>query len=574
MSLVTFEQLSLSSEVQQALQTMGFSAPSPIQAQAIPFALEGRDLLGQAQTGTGKTAAFAIPTLENIDTTLPYVQALVLCPTRELALQVSEEFGKIGQYIPRLSVLAVYGGESIDRQIRGIKRGAQIIVGTPGRVIDHLKRGTLQIDQLRTIVLDEADEMLNMGFVDEIESILRFAPEDRQTLLFSATMPEAIMRLTKKYQRDPEIVKVIPQNLTANRIEQTYFPVREAYKAELLIRLIEVNDVKIGVIFCNTKQRVDELVATLQARGYMAEGLHGDLTQMTRTVVMNKFRQGIVNLLVATDVAARGIDVDDVEVVFNYDIPHDPEYYVHRIGRTGRAGKSGKAFSFVERYDVRNLKNIERYARAPIVKGEIPTVAEVQKRRQARFLLQCKEEMLKATQNDYQHLVDEMLGEGFTLEQITAALLKLQLGEQNQRDALQEALAQQNTQTRDSYDKGGRQGGKYGNRRDERRGGERGGSRDRFQQRERSGGSTRTRFSEEGMTKIQLSIGKEHNVSKADIVGAITGETGVRGHDIGLIRVYDEYTHVDVQSSHAQKVLQKMQHRRIKGNAVTLEIAQ
>ena len=347
MEKVAFDTLGLSEEILRAVQEMGFEEASPIQSAAIPVILEGKDVVGMAQTGTGKTAAFGIPALQALEANRREPQVLVLCPTRELAVQVAGEIQKLGKFVRGLSVVPIYGGASYDRQLRALRDGAQVIVGTPGRVMDHLERGTLVLDSVKKIILDEADEMLDMGFREDIEYVLSRMPDERQTILFSATMSKPILDLTRRYQRDPAMVQVQHQTVTVENVEQFYFEVRSAMKMEATARLLDMYNLKSVIIFCNTKRMVDDLVADLQARGYFAEGLHGDMNQQQRTNALNKFRSGTLEVLIATDVAARGIDVSGIEAVINYDLPTDEEYYVHRIGRTGRAGKSGKAFTFV-----------------------------------------------------------------------------------------------------------------------------------------------------------------------------------------------------------------------------------
>ena len=347
MKKLKFEDMEFSQEIKKAVSDMGFEEASPIQSQAIPYILEGKDVIGQAQTGTGKTAAFGVPILEMCDEENRQLQAIVLCPTRELCIQVAEEISKLAKYKKNVYILPVYGGQPIERQIKALKKGVQIVIGTPGRVIDHLNRHTLKPGNINMVVLDEADEMFDMGFRDDIELILGKMPEDRQTVFFSATMPQEIMSFAKKFQKNPEIIKVVHKELTVPKVEQYYFELKPNMKTEILCRLIDIYNPKLSLVFCNTKRKVDELVLELQGRGYFADGLHGDLKQTQRDKVMSTFRSGNIDILVATDVAARGIDVDDVDIVFNYDIPQDEEYYVHRIGRTARAGREGTAFSFV-----------------------------------------------------------------------------------------------------------------------------------------------------------------------------------------------------------------------------------
>ena len=323
MHTLKFEELNLSKEVQRAIADMGFEEATPIQSQAIPSVLSGKDIIGQAQTGTGKTASFGIPIIETIDDHLKKVQAIVLCPTRELAIQVSEEIGELLKYKKNIKIVPIYGGQSIDRQIRSIQSGVQIVIGTPGRVIDHINRGTLKLNEIKMVVLDEADEMLDMGFRDDIEEILKTVPKERQTVMFSATMPKQILDLSKKYLTNPEHIKVVHKEITVPNVNQYYIELKPSMKLEALTRLIDIHNPKLSLVFSNRKKNVDDMVSHLQARGYSAEGLHGDMKQMMRDRVMGKFRNGKIEILVATDVAARGIDVDDIDAVFNYDMPQD-----------------------------------------------------------------------------------------------------------------------------------------------------------------------------------------------------------------------------------------------------------
>lgn len=377
METIRFDELNLSAPILRAVAEMGFEAVSPIQAQAIPAQMEGRDMIGQAQTGTGKTAAFGIPLLQKIDPEDKKIQAIILLPTRELAIQVAEEIRRLAKFMHKIKVLPVYGGQDIGRQIRSLKEGVQVVIGTPGRVMDHMRRRTIRVDHVHTAVLDEADEMLNMGFLEDMETILSQLPQERQTVMFSATMPSAIADIAKRFQHEPVMVRVVKKELTVPEVTQYYYEVKPKNKVEVLCRLMDLYSPKLSVVFCNTKKGVDELVQALQGRGYFAEGLHGDLKQEQRDRVMNGFRNGRTEILVATDVAARGIDVDDVEAVFNYDIPQDDEYYVHRIGRTGRAGRVGKAFSLVVGKEVYKLRDIQRYCKTKIIPQAIPSLDDI-----------------------------------------------------------------------------------------------------------------------------------------------------------------------------------------------------
>src|SRR6266496_2380495 len=347
MTTKLFSELGLSEELLKAIDKLGFEQAAPIQAASIPVLMQGRDVVGQSQTGSGKTAAFAVPAIEKVDPDNRATQVLILCPTRELAVQVSEEVHKLALFKRGVHALPIYGGQSYERQFQGLKQGVQIVIGTPGRVMDHMRRGTLRLETVKMVILDEVDVMLNMGFREDIEFILQATPKERQTVFFSATIPRPIQQLIERYARDPQNIRIEQKALTVPTVEQIYYEVDRRYKIELLTRLIDIHDFKLGIVFCNTKRMVDDLVEHLNAQGYSADRLHGDMTQAMRDPVMNKFRKSGLEFLVATDVAARGIDVDDVEVVFNYDLPYDVEDYVHRIGRTGRAGRSGRAISFV-----------------------------------------------------------------------------------------------------------------------------------------------------------------------------------------------------------------------------------
>ena len=414
----------------KAIDKLGFEQASPIQAESIPVLMSGKDVVGQSQTGSGKTAAFAVPAIEKVDPTNRATQILILCPTRELAVQVSEEIHKLTLFKRGIHALPIYGGQSYERQLFGLKQGAHIVIGTPGRVMDHMRRATLRLDQVKMVILDEADVMLNMGFRDDIELILQSTPKERQTVFFSATLPRPILELIKKHARDPQSVKIEQKAMTVPTVEQVYYEVDRRYKIELLTRLIDINDLKLGIIFCNTKRMVDELVDHLNAQGYSADRLHGDMNQAQRDRVMNKFRKSGLEFLVATDVAARGIDVDDIEVVFNYDLPYDGEDYVHRIGRTGRAGRSGRAISFAAGREVFQIRNIERYTNTRIQRGKPPTAGEVEEARANVFLTKIRATLKSGEFKSQEHFIERLLEEGFTSTDIAAALLhQLQTGE-------------------------------------------------------------------------------------------------------------------------------------------------
>ncbi len=425
-----FSELGLSAEILKAIDKLGFEQAAPIQAESIPPLLQGSDVVGQSQTGSGKTAAFAIPAIEKTDPTQRAVQVLILCPTRELAVQVSEEVHKLALFKRGINALPIYGGQSYERQFYGLKQGAQIVIGTPGRLMDHMRRGTLRLETVKMVILDEVDVMLNMGFRDDIELILQATPKERQTVFFSATIPKPIQQLIEKYSRNPKQIRIEQKALTVPTVEQVYYEVDRRYKIDLLTRLIDIYDLKLGIIFCNTKRMVDDLVDHLEAAGYMADRLHGDMNQAQRDRVMNKFRKSGLEFLVATDIAARGIDVDDVQVVFNYDLPYDVEDYVHRIGRTGRAGRSGRAISFVAGREVFQIYNIERYTKMKIQRGKPPTVDEVEDARANVLLDKVRATLLAKEFGPQERMVERLLEEGFTSTDIAAALLhQLQGGE-------------------------------------------------------------------------------------------------------------------------------------------------
>jgi len=428
--MTTFQEMGISEPIKRAITDMGFEEASPIQEKAIPIALSGKDIIGQAQTGTGKTAAFAIPILEKVDTSKKYVQAIAIAPTRELAIQVSEEINRLAKYMG-ITSLPIYGGQSIDRQIKALKKGPHIITGTPGRLLDHIKRKTLKLDRISLVVLDEADEMLDMGFLEDIERILKETPEEKQTLLFSATMPKPIQNLAERFMNDPELVKMKAKEVTAPNVKQVYYEVNEGDKFEVLCRLLDVDNPELAVIFGRTKRRVDELSDALNKRGYLADGLHGDLNQRQRDVVMNKFREGNIDILVATDVAARGIDVSGVTHVYNFDIPQDPESYVHRIGRTGRAGKSGLAITFATPRETRHIHSIEQASKGKIQRKSIPTVAEARESLQKDAVEKMIQLVEEEQYSQFKHAASELLDQ---FDSIALVSIALKLLSKEQRD--------------------------------------------------------------------------------------------------------------------------------------------
>lgn len=518
-----FEDLRLCPEIMKAVKNMGFEEASPIQAKAIPAMLEGKDIIGQAQTGTGKTAAFGIPLLEKIDPKNKKLQAIVLCPTRELAIQVAEEIRNLAKYMHAIKVLPIYGGQEIVKQIRSLKSGTQLIIGTPGRVMDHMRRKTVKMENVHTVVLDEADEMLNMGFREDIETILEGVPEERQTVLFSATMPKPILDITKRFQKNAELIKVTKKELTVPNIEQFYYEVKPKNKEEVLSRLLDIYNPKLSVIFCNTKKQVDLLVNGLLGRGYFAAGLHGDMKQAQRDRVMDGFRKGKTEILVATDVAARGIDVEEVEAVFNYDLPQDDEYYVHRIGRTGRAGRVGRSFSFVTGKEVYKLKEIQRYCKTKIYAQKVPSLDDVANTKMDKLMETINRIIEEEDLTTYFQMIQaEVNDSDYTSMDIAAALLKLCSGtkEEDGEDMFEDTGAE-----------------------------------------------------EPGMVRLFINIGKKHKAKPGDILGALAGESGLPGKVVGTIDMYDKYTFVEVPREYARDILNAMDHAKIKGKSVAVEPA-
>ena len=430
-SKISYRNSAIDGRIIRAVEEMGFETMTPIQEQAIPVMLEGRDLIGQAQTGTGKTAAFGIPIIQKIDPEERGLQAIILCPTRELAIQAAEEIRRFAKYMHEVKVLPVYGGQDISRQIRALSKGVQVVVGTPGRVMDHMRRHTLKTNKVRMVVLDEADEMLNMGFREDIETILKDMPEERQTALFSATMPRPILEITKEYQKeDAEYIRVTPKEVTIPLIKLPYYQVQRKDKEEVLTRLIDYYHPKRSLIFCNTKRMVDELSEHLKERGYQAEGLHGDLSQGQRDTVMNLFRGGRMDILIATDVAARGIDVDDVEAVFNYDVPDDIEYYVHRIGRTGRAGKAGRSFTLVVGREMYKIRDIERVCHTKIRERNIPSAADITSVKAEKVLAEAIDTIQnKNLDTAMDFLREKLVDSEYTALELAAAFMRMKMGD-------------------------------------------------------------------------------------------------------------------------------------------------
>ena len=555
METLRFDELQLDERILRAVADMGFEEASPIQAQAIPVQMEGRDIIGQAQTGTGKTAAFGIPLLQKVDPKSKKLQAIALCPTRELAIQVADEIRRLAKYMHGVKVLPIYGGQDIVKQIRSLKDGTQIIIGTPGRVMDHMRRKTVKFDHIQTVVMDEADEMLNMGFLEDMETILSQLPEERQTVMFSATMPQAIADIAHKFQKEPVTVKVVKKELTVPKVTQYYYEVKPKTKVEVMCRLLDMYAPKLSVVFCNTKKGVDELVQALQGRGYFAEGLHGDLKQIQRDRVMNSFRNGRTDILVATDVAARGIDVDDVEAVFNYDLPQDDEYYVHRIGRTGRAGREGIAFSFVVGKEVYKLRDIQRYCKTKIIPQAIPSLNDVTGIKVDKILENVADTIEESDLSEMINILEKkLLEEDYTSLDLAAALLKMMMGEES--EDIDDTREPRSLDDLDSYYSGGSRNGNG-----------------RGRGRNSGGRDSRYDSGREDMARLFINIGKNQNVKPGDILGAIAGESGMPGKMVGSIDMYDKYTFVEVPRENADAVLNAMKDVKIKGKNIHMEKA-
>jgi ATP-dependent RNA helicase DeaD len=538
---VPFAELGLSPEVLRAVDEVGYEETTPIQEQTIPLLLAGRDVIAQAQTGTGKTAAYALPLIERIDPTQVRPQALVLAPTRELVVQVAGAIHKLGRH-RGLSVIPIYGGQPIDRQFRTLRHGVHIVVGTPGRLMDHMRRETLSLATIRTVILDEADEMLDMGFLEDIEFILSQAPAERQTALFSATIPARVNTLARKYLRDPAVVAIEKERLTVTLTRQTYYEVRDREKLDALTRILDFESPESVIIFCARKSDVDELGESLLGRGYAVETLHGDLSQAQRDRVMRRFREGAAEILVATDVAARGLDIAGVSHVINYDIPWDPESYVHRIGRTGRAGRKGEAITLVTPRERRLLSIIERHINKRLRPARLPTQADIATRRREQFKDSILKTIDEGSLDTYLAMVDELTteiaadgadGDGHEIPRdprmIAAAAFKMLEVPSN----VEPEPAPGKPPVLEADGMG----------------------------------------VEPGMVRLFVSAGRRQNVRPQDIVGAIANEAGVRGQDIGMIDIYDDSSFVEVPKPASERVITALRGTTLRGHRVTVEIA-
>ena len=559
-----FSELGLPDDLLAAIEILGYERPSPIQALSIPPALAGKDILGLSATGSGKTAAFALPALAHVDVTQRFPQVLILCPTRELAVQVCEEVHRLGARKKGLQATPVYGGAPMDRQLRALRDGAQVVVGTPGRLLDHLKRGSFDASRIRMAILDEADRMLDMGFKEEMDEILAALPKERQILFFSATMNRGVSTFIKKFGNNPEIIEIEQKAMTVSTVEQAYYEVRQRSKVEVLSRILDMNPPRLGIIFCNTKRSVDECTEDLVNRGYAADRLHGDITQQMRERVLKRFRDGAVELLVATDVAARGLDIDEIDIVFNYDLPTDPEDYVHRIGRTGRAGRSGRAVSFVFGKEIYRLQAIERYTRQVIKREKIPSVEQVEGRRADIIFESLKERLETGGFDSYQENIDRLLEQGHTPTDIAGALITM-LRETSGREgeSIQEDR-EPDRPSRDDFRKG------KGDRPEPRPRPE---GRD-YAPREKPyerGGMRDAGAIEGGMTRLFISLGKGAGIMPKDIVGMMYREAGLPDGSLGRITLFPKHCLVDVPEGLADQAIQKTRNAKLRGKAFRMD---
>ena len=550
-----FSTLGLTPELLAAVDSQGFERPSPIQALAIPVALSGRDLVGLSETGSGKTAAFALPLLQKIDVSRRETQALIVCPTRELAVQVCEQVHTLGAGFGKdLQVAPVYGGASMDRQFKLLAHGAQIVVGTPGRLLDLWRRKALKLDAARFAVLDEADRMLDMGFREDMEEILAAMPADRQSLFFSATMNRQVEGLIRQFANDPEILEVQRKSLTVESIDQVCYEVRERSKVEVLSRLLDMEPPRLAIVFCNTKRSVDECTEALIARGYSADRLHGDITQTMRERTLRMFREGVVELLIATDVAARGLDIDDVDVVFNYDLPQDPEDYVHRVGRTGRAGRSGKAASFVFGREIYRLQSIERYIRQKIRRERIPTQEQVEGRRADKLLEGVRETLESGEFGGHDDHIDRLLDAGHTATDIAGALFSL-LYEMHSREGEEIIEDRPPKEQKD--------------RRDGKRERERGG---RFEREQKFGPPSHGgEKSPGGMATLFVSIGKIGGLRPGDLAGLLYREANLPEGSVGRITLFPKFTLVDVPADRADDIIARCRESKLRGKSFRID---
>jgi len=591
-----FAELGLSPELLKAVDKMGFEEAAPIQTAVIPLLLAGRDVVGQSATGSGKTAAFALPAIERVDAHVRAVQVLILCPTRELAVQVAEETGKLALFKRGVHSVPIYGGQSYERQFRALAAGVQIVIGTPGRVMDHMERGTLKLDGLRMVVLDEADRMLDMGFRDDIERILAATPEKRQMLFFSATMPRPIQDLIGRYTENPEWVRIEAHAQNAPQVEQVYFEVDRRSKIEVLTRLIDLHDFRYGLIFCSTKIMVDELDEHLHARGYAVDRLHGDMSQAQRDRVMEKFRRRGFEFLVATDVAARGLDLDDLEVVFNFDLPNDAEDYIHRIGRTGRAGKTGRAFTFVSGRELYKLQNMVRFGQLKIRRERVPSLDQVEEARENVFFEKLRATLDAGAYRKQDRMIDRLLEQGYLSTDIAAALVHLLQGQGTPTETTKAVMSadapswavKKMTDPKPAASPAnvarvlpgpasdvpvppvtfpGSSAPEAGRAAPDREHVAPAAPRKKkFERPPRAG-------REPGMTTLFFNVGRKHLVTQADIVGKIAGVTRLPAGVVGAIDLQLHHSLVDVATPHVELIVAKLAGIRLKGRVLCPAVA-
>ncbi|MDY0023672.1 MAG: DEAD/DEAH box helicase [Candidatus Izemoplasmatales bacterium] len=521
--------MKIKNEIQQAITEMGFVNLTPIQEQTIPLLLMGKDVIGNSHTGTGKTAAFGIPLLEMIDFTSNEIQALIITPTRELSVQIKAELGNISKYIDNCRIVNVYGGEIITRQFSELKKKPQIIIGTPGRIIDHLKRKTMNFSNVKYLVLDEADEMLKMGFIEDIETIFEYTPEQRQTLMFSATMPKRIVDLAKKYLLSPEVVTSVGSDLTNQDISQYYYKVKKENKTEAIYRLLNIYRPRLALIFCNTKLQVDRLTEELISRKINCDKIHGDLPQTTRLDVLNKFHNGVIEVLVATDVAARGLDIKNVEAVFNYDVPEKAEYYIHRIGRTGRIGNIGYSFTLVSKGEVRKIAEIERLSNSKIKKRNIPTYDKVVDVKSSKFVEEIKEIINNESLEKEYQILNQLVAENLKEDEIITALLKklnaLDMEHRNVDDINESFNTQDTNRNRDNQ------------------------------------------------ARFHLNIGKDSNLTVSDILDFIKSNVKISSNDIKDIAILSSFSFFSVDKKFATAILSNCKNKKLKGKRAQLSLS-
>lgn len=544
-----FMDFNLSENIKRAVADAGYTEPTEIQTQSIPKILEGKDIIGFSKTGSGKTAAFGLPVIEKIDLALDnrQTQAIILCPTRELAVQAVEELQKFSKYTDGLHIVAVYGGQPIDRQLQSLKKGCQIVVGTPGRVMDHMRRHTLKLGGVHTVVLDEADEMLNMGFREDIETILQKTPSERQTVLFSATMPKAILEITKNYQHNPEMIKIENKSLTVDTIKQYFFEPAAGSKKDALSLLLQYYKPESSIVFCNTKKMTDEVCEDLKGRGFSSRALHGDLKQAQRTQVMNAFKKHTFNVLVATDVAARGIDVDDIDIVFNFDLPSEHEYYVHRIGRTGRAGKDGLAFTLIhgaKQYS--ELHDIMNYTHCKIERKDLPTVSEIKEKNSTDFVFKTAKMVRYTEAQESEKYLSELNEMGFTDREIALALLHRSFQKSTVKKGTVDVKASSHLQSRVKEKSAPRKKRTPNQRAIEK-------------------------FKGIDMVPVTISIGRQDRVSTAHILGAVAGESGLPGKIMGTIDIGKNFTTIDVPKKYKTVIIKSLNGKTIRGKSVRVK---